>query len=63
MYLFKLVYSEDAPSVTAVRPHLLSEARREAGVPLRQVLGLHPLVPVHGTQRLLTGGYKVLLLH
>lgn len=41
---------------------LLSEARGVAHILEGQLLLLKPLVAVHGTQRLLTGCYQVLVL-
>lgn len=62
-YLFKLVHPEDAPGVPAMRPHLLSEAGGDPSVLLRQVLRLHPLIAMEGTDWLLTGSYQIFLLH
>ena len=62
-YLLKLVYPEDAPCVSAVGPHLLSETRRYPSVLPGQVLWLHPLVTMKGTDWLLARSYQVLLLN
>ena len=62
-YLFKLMYPEDAPGVPPVRPHLLSETRRYPSVLSGQVLWLHPLIAMEGTDWLLARCYQVLLLH
>ena len=53
---------EDAKGVPAVAASLLSEAGGVAHILEGQVLLLKPLVAVHGTQRLLTGGNQVLVL-
>ena len=63
VYLFKLVYPEDAPGVPPMRPHLLSETRRYSSVLPGQILGLHPLVAMEGTDWLLVRYYQVLLLY
>lgn len=61
--LLKLVHSEDAPSVTAMRANFLSEAGGHASIADGQLLWFQPLVPQEGSDRLLRGGNQVLLIH
>src|SRR5690606_19055195 len=60
--LLELMDAEDAPGVLAVSASLLPEARRRAGIPDGQILGLEPLLGVEGRDGLLGGGDEVLLI-
>ena len=60
--LLELVDAEDPQLVAAVRPRLLPEARRVAGVADRQLLRRQPLAGVVRADRLLRSGDQVLVL-
>ena len=53
---------EDPKSISAMAASLLSEASGVAHILEGQLLLLKPLMPVHGTQRLLTCGNQVLVV-